>query len=1699
MKRLLNVLAVITCTMFFAACEYYDHAITDHEDRFELFENVYLKNVNGQIEGINASVDQFETVDSVLQVVTDSLATVTEELQGLLDTNNAADAATKQAIETEIANVNALIAALQGQDAELDHKINGLNTYVDSEISAIKDWTNVTFATLEQYAGIQTEIATIKALIETYKEEFTTAYAKAIEEAFTAIEEAFAVSEASMKVWVNATLAEGYYDIATIDGMLKALETKSISADAALAEQIATQQAALEQAKKDLTTAYEVAIKEAIEKNNGKITEEIADAVKKAQDALQNRIDAITAEINAIKAEIALIKESIASIDTQIANINASLGQLEETDAALQTLIESFEVEAENLQNQLEANSAADAATKKALEEEIANINALIEVLQNKDAELDQKIDELSAYVDGEIATNKNWASATFATLEQYAGIQTEIAGIKALIETYKNEFTAAYDQAIEEAITVIQEAFAKSEASMKAWVNTTLANSYYDIATIDAILTTLDSKFTDANADLTEQITAQQTALEQAKKDLTTAYEAAIKETIEKNNGKINKEIANAVKEAQDALQNQIDDITAEITAIKTEIALIKESIASINTQITNINASIGQFEEMDAALQTLIENLEAEAEELQNQLEANSAADAATKKALEEEIDNINTLIEALQNKDAELDQKIDELSVYVENKISATKDWTSATFATLEQYAGVQIEIADIKALIETYKNEFKTACTEAIEEAITAIEEAFAKSEASMKAWVNATLAEGYYDIATIDGMLEALEIKLAGADANLAEQIAAQQVALEQAKEDLTEAYKKAIKEAIEENNGKISEEIAKAVKAATDDLEAKMAVINSEIESIKAEITAIKESIASINTQIANINASLGQLEEMDAALQTLIESLEAEAEELQNQLEANSAADAATKKALEEEIDNINTLIEALQNKDAELDQKIDELSVYVENEISATKDWTSATFATLEQYAGVQTEIADIKALIETYKNELTAAYTTAIEEAIITSETSMQVWVNATLAEGYYDIATIDGMLEALETKLAGADTNLAEQIATQQAALEQAKEELTIAYEAAIKVAIEENNGKINKEIASAVKKAQDELQAQIDDITTEIYAIWDEIEAIKGAIASINTQIDNINISLGQLEEMDAALQTLIENLEAEAEELQNQLEANSAADAATKKALEEKIDNINTLIEALQNQDAELDQKIDELSVYVENEISVTKDWASATFATLEQYAETQTEIEAIKALVETYKNEFIADNTRAIEEAIAACEISMQAWVNETLAEGYYDIATIDNKLAALANAANDYTDHQLNRAIASQQTALEQSKAELTVAYQRAIQEAITNNNGIINSNFEAQITAAKADLQNQIDAISAEIASIEDRLATLEEKISALETRIQSIRFIPEYSDGKVVFNSKLTSTLLTFMLSPSEAASAIAQVYQNNSSIITAYISRTQTRTRAIDAPTTLNITSVSGDNNGLLAIGIDLSTLPANYWNNASEANIFVRITDGNNDIISEMIPTSCVAFSVEGVDLGLSVKWATCNVGATAPEEYGTYFAWGETKGKATYSWATYEWCNGTENTITKYCTNSAQGTVDNASVLTLEDDAAHIMWGESWRMPTKEEMNELITRCTWEWTSINGINGYKVSGNGNYIFLPATGYYSENRVSDRGSYGSYWSSTKTANNSNAACVLELYSRAKYLEESFYKRYYGLPIRPVTE
>lgn len=196
------------------------------------------------------------------------------------------------------------------------------------------------------------------------------------------------------------------------------------------------------------------------------------------------------------------------------------------------------------------------------------------------------------------------------------------------------------------------------------------------------------------------------------------------------------------------------------------------------------------------------------------------------------------------------------------------------------------------------------------------------------------------------------------------------------------------------------------------------------------------------------------------------------------------------------------------------------------------------------------------------------------------------------------------------------------------------------------------------------------------------------------------------------------------------------------------------------------------------------------------------------------------------------------------------------------------------------------------------------------------------------------------------------------------------------------------------------------------------------------------------------------------------------------------------------------SFTFAAVDIGLSVKWANANLGATAPEGFGDFYAWGETTPKNKYTWFTYKWGDGgSNNKLTKYNNKADFGTVDNMPILDYSDDAAHFKLGGDWRMPTDIEVDELISTrgfasYKWEWKSLNGHNGWLVTYtvNGNSIFLPAAGHMEGSSHYSEGSSGSYWSSSVSYNPYDA-CFLYFDKGNVYRNDD--NRINGLPIRAV--
>ena len=214
---------------------------------------------------------------------------------------------------------------------------------------------------------------------------------------------------------------------------------------------------------------------------------------------------------------------------------------------------------------------------------------------------------------------------------------------------------------------------------------------------------------------------------------------------------------------------------------------------------------------------------------------------------------------------------------------------------------------------------------------------------------------------------------------------------------------------------------------------------------------------------------------------------------------------------------------------------------------------------------------------------------------------------------------------------------------------------------------------------------------------------------------------------------------------------------------------------------------------------------------------------------------------------------------------------------------------------------------------------------------------------------------------------------------------------------------------------------------------------------------------------------------------------------------FAACDDDNNNPVGGGTETA------EWVDLGLpsGLLWAKCNLGATKPEEYGDYYAWGETDTKEVYFWETYKYCTAVDEegwvkTLSKYNTDSRYGTPDNLTTLQPSDDVATQKLGNGARMPTETEWRELLANTTSEWTTVNGVYGRKLTAsNGKSLFFPAAGGRDGSGLRDAGEYGIYWSSSLYADGPNNAWRFNFSLDGQIVGYDSGLRPYGFSVRAV--
>ena len=618
-----------------------------------------------------------------------------------------------------------------------------------------------------------------------------------------------------------------------------------------------------------------------------------------------------------------------------------------------------------------------------------------------------------------------------------------------------------------------------------------------------------------------------------------------------------------------------------------------------------------------------------------------------------------------------------------------------------------------------------------------------------------------------------------------------------------------------------------------------------------------------------------------------------------------------------------------------------------------------------------TLPELEKVSTELKGYIDTLETTTEKLQSDLT-ATNTAIDTLETEVYGKVDAektaTLGQLKADKAELEGKIAAANKAIEDAKTAntasekaIADQIAALEAELEKADADNKKALEdsiAALETALTKADADNKKALQDSIAALSDAMQSNDVSLSTAIQSLNTTLSAL------IKTNADNIaalQTTATNLQKQITDTNTKIDNIKTELETKISESEKKVLGELnALKTSIEGQSATVNADITALKAKDAELDQKIADLKAYVDGEIKATEDWANATFATLTQYDAIQTEIAAIKqnindinaditaiednvnaqveainksisdldaelaaevkkvtdgytAAIGTAKTE-LEGKIAAVEATIKTSETSMKQWVNELLADGYYTKAEIDGKITALQTKITE-GDAALQTEIDNLETALSKAEADLTAAYKKTIEDAVTNG-GIIDQAIAAAITAAKTELEGKITAINAEIETIKSRLDNLEGAVDELD-ELGSVVYVSEYADGKVLMDYTTKTATISFAVN----GSVDLTKYE-----VHAFLSYTKDPTDRgttastgpvwIEIPVSSVEFNLATDQNGqaagsrgMLKVTVSGANLSNAFWTGDVEAILYIQIqaksgtdTHLTNPVISDTVP-----------------------------------------------------------------------------------------------------------------------------------------------------------------------------------------------------
>lgn len=478
-----------------------------------------------------------------------------------------------------------------------------------------------------------------------------------------------------------------------------------------------------------------------------------------------------------------------------------------------------------------------------------------------------------------------------------------------------------------------------------------------------------------------------------------------------------------------------------------------------------------------------------------------------------------------------------------------------------------------------------------------------------------------------------------------------------------------------------------------------------------------------------------------------------------------------------------------------------------------------------------------------------------------------------------------------------------------------------------------------------------------------------------------------------------------------------------------------------------------------------------------------------------------QAKLQAIRDVLSSV-NTTLETKLVAIEAALKAQTLSMEGKLDLIRGVLADQNTTLDTRLAAIEAAMRAQTlslegKLDLLTAAVDNQTLKQEELAENLVTAIDNLGEGLGGKLDQIKGVLDDQNTTLKTKLEAIEAAVKAQTLSLAEKLGLLEDAVKALPDYSSQLEAISTAIDNLPDYGDKLSAI---------EAAVKGMPDYGDRLSAIVASLNAIKDQAEALGTGQTSIASKIAGVTDAINDLVAEVNS------GNTSAAAALAQIIQKLEDLKGSIGGGGTTPSTMEYVDLGLpsGLKWAKCNLGASKPSDYGDFYAWGEIATKTTWAvWEFYKWMQSGQSEwkyITKYTIadgeteaiwydSSGNFIGDNITTLVAADDAATQQLGSPWRMPTVDEINELLDKCTWTWTTQDGVNGHQVDGpNGNAIFLPATGYISDLFIINRGDLGYYWSSSLSPSSHDASLF---YFDSVNHAWAYEHRRCGLSVRPV--